>query len=81
MTKKEFIKLWATISKVVTKKVCDQLAINSYCKFTKNCGGYKLVLEPKCLMWGNELTFLISAVQLVPASIAFDIDDGIIEIW
>ena len=81
MTKKDFIKLWATISKVVSKKVCDQLAIVSYCEFTDHCGGHKLVLKPKCLMWGNELIFLISAVQLLPASIAFDIDDGIIEIW
>lgn len=81
MTKKNFIKLWATISKVVTKKVNGQLAINSYCELASHCGGYFLVLEPKSLMWANEITFLIGAVQLVPASIEFDIDDGLIRIW
>ena len=81
MTKKNFIKLWATISKVVTKNVNGQLAINSYCELNDHCGGYFLVLQPKCLMWANEITFLIGAVQLVPASIEFDIDDGIIRIW
>lgn len=81
MTKKDFIKLWATISKVVTKKVNGQLAINSYCELNDHCGGYFLVLQPKSLMWANEITFIIGAVQLVPASIEFDIDDGIIRIW
>lgn len=81
MTKKDFIKLWATISKVVTKNVNGQLAINSYCELSDYCGGYFLVLQPKSLMWANEITFIIGAVQLVPASIEFDIYDGIIRIW
>lgn len=81
MTKKNFMKLWATISKVVTKKVNGHLAINSYCELTSHCGGYFLVLEPTSLMWADEITFLIGAVQLMPASIVFDLDDSIIRIW
>lgn len=81
MTKKDFIKLWASISKVASKKVSGQLAINSYCELIDHCGGYSLVLKPKCLMWDNEITFIIGAVQIVPASIAFHINDGFIRIW
>ena len=81
MTKKDFCKLWSAISQVVTKKVNGELAINSYCELADHCGGYFLVLQPKCLMWANEITFIIGAVQLVPASIEFDIKDGEIRIW
>lgn len=81
MTKNDFCKLWATISKVVTKKVNGELAINSYCELTDHCGGYFLVLQPKCLMWANEITFLIGAVQILPASIQFNIENGEIRIW
>ncbi len=81
MTKKDFQKLWATISKVATKKVSGELAINSYCELNDHCGGCFLVLKPECLMWANEITFLIGAVQLVPASIEFKFEDGLIRIW
>lgn len=81
MTKKDFQKLWATISKVATKKVCDELAINSWCELADHCGGYFLVLQPKCCLWADEILFLIGAVKMVPASIQFNIEDGTIRIW
>lgn len=81
MTKNDFCKLWASISKVVTKKVNGELAINSYCELSDHCGGYFLVLQPQCLMWANEITFLIGAVLVLPASIQFNIKNGEIRIW
>lgn len=81
MTKEQFIRLWSTTKKVVTKKVNGKCQIESCCELTDYCGGYALILKPKCLLWANEITFLIGAVQLVPATIEFDIDNGIIHIW
>ena len=81
MTKKDFQKLWASISKVATKKVNGELAINSYCELTDHCGGCFLVLKPECCMWADELVFLVGAVKILPASIQFKFDDGEIRIW
>lgn len=81
MTKENFQKLWATISDVVTKEVNGELAINSYCELTDHCGGYYLILQPECCLWAKEITFLIGAVQLLPASIQFNLYSGKILIW
>lgn len=81
MDKKDFCKCWNLIKPVVTKKVCGEPSIISYCKFTDHCGGYELILEPHCIMWAKELTFLIGAFQMVPVCVEFDIEKGRIRIW
>lgn len=81
MDKKTFCKCWSSVKAVVSKKVCGEISVVSYCELTEHCGGYELILEPQCLLWANELTFLIGAIQLVPACVEFDIKNGRIRIW
>ncbi len=81
MDKKTFCKCWSSVKAVASKKVCGEISVVCYCELTDHCGGYELILEPHCLLWASELTFLIGAIQLVPACVEFDIEKGRIRIW
>ena len=81
MTKKDFCKCWELAQVVASKKVCGEISIVSYCKLTDHCGGYELILEPHCLVWASELTYLIGAIELVPACVDFEFQNGYIRIY
>lgn len=81
MTKSEFISLWSRIEPVVTKPVNGHIAIDCDCEFIDHCGGYQLNVRPKCLMWPNELIYLLSSVELLCCCAACSFRDGSIRIY
>ena len=81
MTKKQFIGLWAVIEPVITKKVNGHFAIECDCEFIGHCGGYQLNVRPKCLMWPNELAFILSACELGSCCATCSFDDGLIRVY
>lgn len=81
MTKSEFITVWARIKPVVTKSVNGHTAIECDCEFIDHVGGYQLNLRPKCLLWPNELIFLLSSVEMLCCCAACSFRDGTIRIY
>lgn len=81
MSKTEFIKLWAQIEPVVTKPVNGHIAIDCDCEFIDHVGGYQLNLYPRCLMWPNELMFVLSACDLLCCCAACSFSNGLIRIY
>ena len=81
MTKSQFITLWARIEPVVTKPVNGQIAIDCDCEFISHCGGYQLNIRPECLLWPNELIFLLSSCELLCCCAACSFDTGTIRIY
>lgn len=81
MTKFEFITLWTRIEPVVTKPVNGQPAIDCDCEFIDHVGGYQLNLRPKCLLWPNELMFVLTACELLCCCAACSFSQGYIRIY
>ena len=81
MKKSEFIKLWALIEPVVTKPVNGHLAIDCDCEFIDHVGGYQLNIRPKCLLWPNELMFLLTACDLLSCCASCSFSTGLIRIY
>lgn len=81
MTKSEFITLWAQIEPVITKPINGHVAIECDCEFINHVGGYQLNLRPKCILWPNELVFILMACELFCCSAACSFHHGIIEIY
>lgn len=81
MTKSEFITLWTRIEPVITKSVNGHAAIDCDCEFIDHVGGYQLNLRPKCLLWPNELMYLLSACELLCCSAACSFSNGSIRIF
>lgn len=81
MTKSEFITLWTRIEPVITKPVNGHAAIDCDCEFIDHCGGYQLNIRPKCLLWPNELMYLLSACELLCCSAACSFSNGSIRIF
>lgn len=81
MTKSEFITVWARIKPVVTKSVLGAPAIECDCEFINHCGGYQLNVRPQCLLWPNELIFLLSSIDLLCCCAACNFRDGTIRIY
>lgn len=80
MTKSEFITLWTRIEPVVAKSVNGHPAIDCDCEFIDHVGGYQLNLRPTCLLWPNELVFVLMACELLCCSAPCSFSEGTIRI-
>ena len=81
MTKSEFITLWSRIEPVITKPVNGHPAIECDCEFIDHCGGFQLNVRPQCILWPNELMFLLSACDLLWCCAACCFSNGSIRIY
>ena len=81
MTKSEFITLWSRIEFVITKPVNDHIAIECDCEFIDHVGGYQLNIRPKCLLWPNELIFVLMACEVLCCPVSCDFESGSIRVY
>lgn len=81
MTKDVFITLWKRIEPIVTKHVNGEIAIECDCEFIDYVGGYQLNIHPKCLLFTNDLVFVLMACEILCCCPSLDFEVGSISVY
>ena len=69
------------IEPVITKPVNGHIAIDCDCEFIDHCGGYQLNIRPQCILWPDELIYLLSSVELISCCVACSFHLGSIRVY
>lgn len=81
MTKEMFSKFYDLFTSLINQEVNGQYVMNASCHLVDYCGGFELVLNPSCLMWGSELALMSSLCDRLAISMEVSICNGQIRIY